>query len=45
MEGPRVVDPAPEIPSGQPIVPPPHVSTILPIACMILVGEVVGTQQ
>jgi hypothetical protein len=40
MKGPRVVDPAPKIPSGEPIVPPPLVSTILPLPCLILAGEV-----
>jgi hypothetical protein len=43
-EGPRVEEPAPEIPSSEPILPPPPASTVLPAACLILAGEVVGTQ-
>jgi hypothetical protein len=45
MEGPRVVHQAHEIPSSEPIVPHLPTSTILPVACLILVGEVAGTQQ
>jgi hypothetical protein len=41
----RVVEPAPEIPSGEPIVPPLLVSTFLPEARLITAGEVAGTPQ
>jgi hypothetical protein len=44
-EGPRVVEPASEIPSGEPIMPPPPASTFLPEARLITAGEVVGTPQ
>jgi hypothetical protein len=44
-EGPKMVEPAPEIPSGEPILPPPPASTILPIGRLILAGEVTGTRQ
>jgi hypothetical protein len=44
-EGPRVVEPALEIPSGEPILPLPPVSTVLPVAHLILAGEVAGTRQ
>jgi hypothetical protein len=44
-EGPRVVEPAHEIPPGEPIVPPSPVSTFLPKARLITAGEVAGTRQ
>jgi hypothetical protein len=40
-----MVVPAPEIPSGDPIVPPPSSSTYLPEARLIAAGEVTGTQR
>lgn len=40
-----MVVPAPEIPSGDPIVPPPSLSTYLPEARLIAAGEVTGTQR
>jgi hypothetical protein len=45
VEGPRVVEPAPEIPLVEPILPPPCASTFLPKARLITAGEVAGTPQ
>jgi hypothetical protein len=44
-ESPRVVEPAPKIPSGEPIVPAPPVSTFLPETRLIIAGEVARTLQ
>jgi hypothetical protein len=44
-EGPKVVEPAPEIPSGEPIVPPSPASTFLPEVRLITVSEVADTPQ
>jgi hypothetical protein len=45
MEGPRVVEPTREIPSGEPIVLPPPMSTFLPKMRLITAGEVASTPQ
>lgn len=42
---PSVVEPAPEIRIGEPIEPPPPAGTFLPEACLVIAGEVAGTQQ
>lgn len=42
---PETAEPAPEILSGEPILPPPPASTILPKARLITAGEVTGTLQ
>jgi hypothetical protein len=44
-EGPKMVGPAPEVPSVEPIVLPPPSSTYLPEARLIVAGEVTGTRQ
>jgi hypothetical protein len=44
-KNPRLVELAPEIPSGKPIVPPPPASTFLPEAILITAVDVVGTPQ
>jgi hypothetical protein len=43
QEEPGMVETAPEIPIGEPIVPPPTTGTFLPEAHPVLAGEVAGT--